>query len=73
MTPHDLRRQREALGLSQAEFARLIGMRGEHAGRTVRGWELGERETPGTVDALLYLMEMQPDALPALKSRAGLE
>ena len=36
-----VRQKRESLGLSQREFAKLIGLK-ENGERTVRGWENGE-------------------------------
>jgi hypothetical protein len=40
MTGEELKRARRALGLSVDGFAKVFGVA---AGRTVRGWELGER------------------------------
>lgn len=39
MTPQQIRDLRRSLGMSQANFALLLGMDGSDAGRTVRGWE----------------------------------
>jgi transcriptional regulator with XRE-family HTH domain len=69
MTPSALKSAREALGLSQAEFARLLGLRGQHAGRTVRGWEIGEFATPGEVETLLWLLDRLPQARALLLER----
>jgi DNA-binding transcriptional regulator YiaG len=70
MTPADLKSTREALGLSQAEFARLIGMRAANSDDTVRRWEAGRVAVPGTVEALLFLIETVPAARWALERRA---
>lgn len=40
MTPEELKRARHALGLSVDQFAEWFGVA---SGRTVRGWEIGER------------------------------
>jgi transcriptional regulator with XRE-family HTH domain len=45
MTPADLKAARKALGLSAEGFARLVGVQ---SGRTVRRWERGDRDIPGT-------------------------
>ena len=50
MTPADLKAARKALGLSAVGFARLVGVQ---SGRTVRRWERGDRDIPGTVERLL--------------------
>jgi DNA-binding transcriptional regulator YiaG len=50
MTPADLKEARKALGLSAEGFARLVGVQ---SGRTVRRWERGDRDIPGTVERLL--------------------
>jgi DNA-binding transcriptional regulator YiaG len=52
VTPADLKRARERLGLSQAEFARAVNVQSD---RTVRKWEAGERDIPGPVVVLLAL------------------
>lgn len=72
MTPRDLKSAREALGLSQAGFARLLGLDGADAARTVRKWELGERLAPPTVWTILHLIETVPAARRSLERRAGL-
>lgn len=46
MTPSDLRKAHQALGLSAAATARLFRV---SDGRTVRRWWLGERDIPGPV------------------------
>lgn len=72
MTPADLRRRREAIGLTQAEMARLLGYTGDHIYSTVGRWECGRRAIPPDIAALLYLVETVPGALEALKMRAGI-
>lgn len=46
---------RRVLGLSQAQFARLLSGRGEQAlsVRTIQEWEAGRREPPGWVQRLI--------------------
>jgi putative transcriptional regulator len=52
------RRVRARVGLSQAAFARQIGVSVE----TVRSWEQGRRSPRGPARALLRLIEQAPDA-----------
>ncbi len=71
MTPATLKSAREALGLSQAGLARLLGIRGRHSERTVRSWEIGEVRTPGEVETLLWLLDRLPQARAMLDERAA--
>lgn len=57
MTPAQLRTIRDSLGLTAEAFARLVGVSG---GRTVRKWEAGDREIPGTVAILLKAIKDNP-------------
>lgn len=50
MTSEELKAARRALKLSAEGFARLVGVQ---SGRTVRRWERGDRDVPGTVERLL--------------------
>jgi putative transcriptional regulator len=50
---------RERVGLSQAEFARLIGV----SVRTLQDWEQGRRVPSGPARALLTLAHRNPRAL----------
>lgn len=50
---------RMAAGLSQSEFARLLGV----SVRTLQGWEQGRREPTGAARVLLRIAERDPDAL----------
>jgi len=50
---------RMAAGLSQSEFARLLGV----SVRTLQGWEQGRREPTGAARVLLRIAEKNPDAL----------
>lgn len=54
MTPAELKIMRKSLGLSQAEFARAVGVASD---RTVRKWEDGEREIPGPVLTILGMID----------------
>ena len=65
MSPEDLKSARKTLGLSQAEFARVVGVASD---RTVRKWEDAERDIPGPVDVLVRLLI----ALPAARRALGL-
>lgn len=58
MTIRKLKALRAASGLSAREFALLLRMEGEHAGRTVRRWESGETEIPGYVSLLCELLQL---------------
>jgi len=59
MTPRKLKSTRESLGLSQAAFARMVGVASD---RTVRKWENGERKIPGRVVVIMGLIASCPDA-----------
>ena len=50
MTPEQFRDARIKLGLSQNEIAADMGI---HDGRTVRRWEHGQRDIPGSVEIVL--------------------
>lgn len=53
MTSDELKAAREELGLSQDGLAKVMGLAGD---RTVRKWELGERDIPGPVAVLIYVL-----------------
>ena len=53
---------RERVGLSQVEFARLIGI----SVRTLQDWEQGRRVPSGPARTLLLLADKNPKALLAL-------
>jgi len=59
VTPRALKSTRKSLGLSQAEFARMVGVASD---RTVRKWEDGERDIPGPVIVIMGLIASCPDA-----------
>ena len=65
MTPAALKTTRKSLRLSQAEFARVLGVSSD---RTVRKWEDGERDVPKYVPILLDLLA----TIPAVRSRLGI-
>lgn len=50
---------RKKLGLTQAQFAALIGI----SLRTLQNWEQGHRQPEGTARALLRVAEMHPEAV----------
>ena len=60
-----VRRVRRRAGLSQAEFARRIGI----SVAILRGWEQGKLAPQGAVRALLHLIDRVPEALLALRER----
>ncbi|HEY5580214.1 MAG TPA: helix-turn-helix domain-containing protein [Rhodoferax sp.] len=50
---------RQNSGLSQVEFARLLGV----SVRTLQGWEQGRREPTGAAKTLLAIAQKMPEAL----------
>lgn len=70
MTPRDLQHRREALGLGQGAFARLLWLDGQSADDTIRRWETGKSRIPGSVQALLHLLQHLPQARHMLERRA---
>lgn len=54
----EFRAVREALGLSAAQFARLVGA---SSGRTVRKWEAGDRPITGPVRVLVTALAESQD------------
>lgn len=50
---------REAMGLSQAEFARLLGV----SMRTLQEWEQGRRSPSGAARTLILIASRNPKAL----------
>lgn len=57
--PSDIRKIRESLGLSQSEFALLIGV----SVATLQNWEQGRRRPEGPARALLRIVEKHPDVV----------
>lgn len=55
----DAKEVREKLGLSQTQFAALIGI----SHRTLQNWEQGHRQPEGTARALLRVAERHPQAV----------
>jgi len=63
--PEDVRSIRQELGLSQSEFALLIGV----SVATLQNWEQGRRRPEGPARALLRIAATKPKALlEALRS-----
>lgn len=61
----EVRKIREQTGLSQTQFARLIGV----SKRTLENWEQGRRNPTGPARALLKIVESDPKgAVHALHS-----
>ncbi len=57
--PVDVKRIRITLGLSQSQFAMMIGV----SRSTLQNWEQGRREPEGPAKALLRVAEKQPLAV----------
>lgn len=53
---------RQNSGLSQTDFARLLGV----SVRTLQGWEQGRREPTGAAKTLLAIAQVMPEALLAV-------
>ncbi len=53
---------RESAGLSQAEFARLMGV----SVRTLQGWEQGRKQPSGAARTLLAIARTNPRAVLAV-------
>jgi DNA-binding transcriptional regulator YiaG len=62
MTPTELKAARKSLGLTQAELATILRMRGEHAPDTVRKWERGALDIPGYAIVIIDLALNVPAA-----------
>ncbi len=65
VAPTDVRAVREKIGLSQAEFARLMRV----SVKTLQNWEQHRRHPTGPAAALLKIVSAAPDV--ALKSLHG--
>lgn len=57
--PADVKRVRAGLGLSQSEFALLIGV----SAATLQNWEQGRRRPEGPARALLRIAATHPEAV----------
>lgn len=55
----NVRGLRDQLGLTQADFADMIGV----SIRTLQNWEQGRREPEGPAKALLRVVEREPEAV----------
>jgi DNA-binding transcriptional regulator YiaG len=64
MKPEELRAARHKLNLSAESLAQIVGV---ESGRTVRRWEAGDREIPGSVAILVKLMLDHPQVRTWLK------
>lgn len=58
MTPEDLKKIRHALGMTQSELGRALGLAPNNAGRILRRWEAGDAAVSGPAQvALTYMMQ----------------
>lgn len=55
----DVTEARQKVGLSQAQFAELLGV----SKRTLQDWEQGRREPSGAAKSLLTIAKKRPDVL----------
>ncbi len=63
----EIKSAREKLGISSGEFAKILHLKGRHAGHTVRRWESGEAPIPAYVGIILDVALNVPGALVRLK------
>lgn len=57
MKPEEMRARREKLGLSQDQLGAALGLRPKSRGRSVRAYELGERQISGPIVYLMRYIE----------------
>jgi HTH-type transcriptional regulator/antitoxin MqsA len=67
LTPEQIRRVRERVGMSQAEFARLTGI----GVATLSRWEQGRLMQTRSLDGYLQILDAIPDAIRVLEKLRG--
>jgi putative transcriptional regulator len=66
--PPDIKRIRDGFGLTQSQFAALLGI----SVRTLRNWEQGRRTPEGPARVLLQVAAKHPEAvLDTVQPKAG--
>jgi hypothetical protein len=79
MTPKEVRDSRETLGrkwglgrpLRAAELARLLGLRGRHAGASVLAWEDGRETVSGPASLAIWYMIHSHQLPPSFDEAVG--
>lgn len=57
--PNEVSQARQSAGLSQAEFAEVLGI----SKRTLQEWEQGRRSPSGAAKALIRIVKRHPDIM----------
>jgi DNA-binding transcriptional regulator YiaG len=70
MPDPDIKSTRLALGMSQRQFARALGLKGDSSWQTVSEWERGEKALSGPVLRLIGIW-MDPRCPKWAKPHAG--
>lgn len=64
MTAAELLAHRRALGLSQPQLARALGLKGDNGARTVRRWESGDQAITGPVALAVRFLANRCEGCP---------
>lgn len=72
MTPSEVRRCRQTLGLSQRGLARLLRLSEDNGDRIIRRWEAGEVEITGPASLVLDILANDHDPIAEMARAARL-